>query len=711
MYKYSVSSLSARSRFIPSLSRSPLFCPLYQSKLDAKHQDKSYRYFNNINRLAKNQPKAHTADKKNLVDVWCSNDYLSMSTHPDVTSAMKVALDTYGAGAGGTRNIAGNSALHLELEAQLAALHKKEAALVFSSCYIANDATLSTLASAIPDLVYFSDKMNHASMIQGIRNSRAKKEIFNHNNLAELEQKLAKYPISTPKVIAFESVYSMSGNIGRIPEICALAKKYGALTFLDEVHAVGLYGKSGAGVAEHYEFRSGDSSVNDSIDMITGTLGKAFGIVGGYIAASARTIDFFRSYAPGFIFTTSIPPTVVAGAIASIKYLSTNHKERYYQQLHTKMVKQQLSDLNIPVIPNPSHIIPVLVGDAAKAKWASDKLLSDHKIYVQSINYPTVPVGEERLRITPGPQHSTELRTKLINALASIWEEGNLKRTSDWEKEGGRCGVGLNADQYNKFLDVRGWIPTEESIWTDDDFKKYSTVAKTGYIDPASKNDYNFNVLPKNSQKNDKNIKNQKKNDKFQQHNKNNDKKIIKPALNPQEFTEVSIMHLLDNSIPKALKKACYGGSDTKIGCSWTQFSGNINAAIDYVALKIDNEYVSYQHDSRAKATYFMFYSKENAEKCMNTPIYYNGIALELYQTVTLEEGTQIVTIPSTNSINIRMVVEAVNNNFTKNGIIYDFSAYKNKISGKFHTFGVKFLFKKTIYSFEIPTFLEIDKF
>ncbi|KAI9503589.1 mitochondrial 5-aminolevulinate synthase [Coemansia spiralis] len=468
---------------------------MYQAKLAKKHDDKSYRYFNNINRLAAKYPQAHTANASNIVSVWCSNDYLGQSKNPVVVDAMKTALDTYGAGAGGTRNIAGNSALHLRLESELAMLHRKEAALVFSSCFVANDATISTLCSSLPDCVIFSDKMNHASMIQGIRNSRAKKHIFDHNNLAHLEQLLAQYPRSTPKLIAFESVYSMSGTVGRIPEICTLAKKYGAITFLDEVHAVGMYGPHGAGVAEHYDYDASlrtpvgqriPGSVLDQVDIITGTLGKAFGIVGGYIAASSSLVDMVRSYAPGFIFTTSLPPPINAGAVASIQYLSKSQRERFLQQTHMRELKADLTDMGIPVVPNPSHIVPVLVGDAESAKLASDMLLNEHNIYVQSINYPTVPVGEERLRITPGPGHDAHMRARLVGALDSVWNRLGLKRTMDWEREGGRCGVGES--RVNSELYV-GWKRGVEYVWEDHQLRQahaYELARKGGVpIKPA----------------------------------------------------------------------------------------------------------------------------------------------------------------------------------------------------------------------------------
>ncbi|KAJ2082160.1 mitochondrial 5-aminolevulinate synthase [Coemansia sp. RSA 988] len=451
---------------------------MYQERLAKKHADKSYRYFNNINRLATKYPRAHTANASNMVTVWCSNDYLGQSKSPAVVDAMKSALTTYGAGAGGTRNIAGNSALHLQLESELATLHRKEAALVFSSCFVANDATLSTLCNALPDCVIFSDKMNHASMIQGIRHSKARKHVFGHNDLAHLEQLLAQYPRSTPKLIAFESVYSMSGTVGRIPEICALAKKYGAITFLDEVHAVGMYGPHGAGVAEHYDYDASLStpagqriprSVLDQVDIVTGTLGKAFGIVGGYIAASSSLVDMIRSYAPGFIFTTSLPPPIVAGAVASIQYLSGSQRERYLQQTHMRELKSDLAAAGIPVVPNPSHIVPVLVGDAERAKAASDLLLNQHAIYVQSINYPTVPVGEERLRITPGPGHSSDMRAQLVAALDSVWGTLGLNRTVDWERLGGRCGVGESRTNSELYV---GWKRGVEYVWEDSQLRQ-----------------------------------------------------------------------------------------------------------------------------------------------------------------------------------------------------------------------------------------------
>lgn len=432
------------------------------SDLAKKRSDKSYRFFNNINRLAHEFPNAHLASEQEKVTVWCSNDYLGMGRNETTLAEMKRTLDKYGSGAGGTRNIAGHNRHAIKLESEIAALHKHEAALVFSSCFVANDAVLSLLGQKIKDLVIFSDELNHASMIQGIRNSRARKEIFKHNDLAHLEEKLAKYPKSTPKLIAFESVYSMCGSIAPINEICDLAEKYGALTFLDEVHAVGMYGPHGAGVAEHLDFdahlKAGIASPNfktavDRIDMITGTLGKAFGTVGGYVTGKAPMIDWFRSFAPGFIFTTTLPPAVMAGSSASIRYQRSTIMDRIAQQKHTRYVKNNMNDVGIPVIPNPSHIVPVLVGNAADAKRASDLLLEKHNIYVQAINFPTVPIGQERLRITPTPGHGKDVSDLLVDAVDSVFTELQLPRITDWASRGGLCGVGT--------------VNSVEHIWTD----------------------------------------------------------------------------------------------------------------------------------------------------------------------------------------------------------------------------------------------------
>jgi len=406
-------------------------------------------------------------------------------------NSMHRTLDKYGAGAGGTRNIAGNGEMHLSLERELAALHRKEASLVFSSCYVANDATLATLGSKLPGCVIFSDNMNHASMIQGIRHSRAQKVIFKHNDMKDLEEKLRAYPKDTPKIIAFESVYSMCGSVAPIDRICDLAEEYGAITFLDEVHAVGMYGPRGAGVAEHYDFdahlASGRStapvkgSVMDRVDIITATLGKAYGIVGGYVAASAELVDTIRSYAPGFIFTTAVPPAIAAGAQTSVAYQGEYMGDRRLQQLNTRQLKNRLGSMDIPVVPNPSHIVPILVGDAALAKKASDTLLNEHGIYVQSINYPTVAVGEERLRITPTPGHTVEQLDYLVNALGTVFDQLDLKRTSEWEKEGGRAGVGVSA------------MEPIENIWTDEQLglldgsaPKMLKEGERGFVDPKA---------------------------------------------------------------------------------------------------------------------------------------------------------------------------------------------------------------------------------
>ncbi|KAI0462051.1 mitochondrial 5-aminolevulinate synthase [Komagataella kurtzmanii] len=427
---------------------------MYESDLANKRKDNSYRYFNNINRLAKEFPKAHRQTEDDKVTVWCSNDYLGMGRHPEIIKTMKATMDKYGSGAGGTRNIAGHNHAAINLESELACLNKKEAALVFSSCFIANDAIISLLGQKIKNLVIFSDQSNHASMILGVRNSKAKKHIFKHNNLKDLESQLAQYPKSTPKLIAFESVYSMCGSVAPIEKICDLAQKYGALTFLDEVHAVGMYGPHGQGVAEHLDFdlhlQSGIASpsvvdkrtILDRVDMITGTCGKSFGTVGGYVAGSANLIDWLRSYAPGFIFTTTLPPAIMAGTATSVRIVRADIEARIKQQLNTRYVKDSFENLGIPVIPNPSHIVPVLVGNAADAKKASDMLMNKHRIYVQAINYPTVPVGEERLRITPTPGHGKEICDQLISAVDDVFTELNLPRINKWLSQGGHCGVG-----------------------------------------------------------------------------------------------------------------------------------------------------------------------------------------------------------------------------------------------------------------------------
>ena len=397
------------------------FDAFFSDELSRLKADGNYRHFAELERHRGSFPTATCHNGPSEVTIWCSNDYLGMGQHPEVLSAMHEALDRTGAGAGGTRNISGTTHDHVLLETELADLHGKEAALVFTSGYVSNWAALGTLCAKIPGLVVLSDALNHASMIEGIRHSRAKKVIWKHNDLADLEAKLAALPPETPKLIAFESVYSMDGDIAPIAEICDLADRYGAMTYLDEVHAVGLYGPRGGGVAER-------EGLMDRLTVIEGTLGKAFGVMGGYIAASAALCDFVRSFASGFIFTTALPPAVAAGAAASIRHLKESGIERTQQQEAVARVRAKLDEIGLPHIDNPSHIIPVIVGDPNKCKFISDRLLSDFGIYIQPINYPTVPKGTERLRITPSPVHSEEDIDRLIGALEALWAECQLAR-------------------------------------------------------------------------------------------------------------------------------------------------------------------------------------------------------------------------------------------------------------------------------------------
>lgn len=396
-------------------------------KLDGLHAEGRYRVFAELERKAGSFPTAArydghgSADPTGQVTVWCSNDYLGMGQNAKVIAAMHQALDAFGAGAGGTRNISGTNHSHVLLERELADLHGKEAALLFTSGYVSNWTTLSTLGASIPDCVIISDAGNHASMIEGIRHSKAEKRIFRHNDWADLDRILSEYGPERPKIVAFESVYSMDGDITPLRQIVEVCEKNGAMTYLDEVHAVGMYGPRGGGIAER-------EGLMDRIDIIEGTLGKAFGVVGGYITGSAKLVDFIRSFASGFIFTTALPPHVAVGALASIRHLKWSNAERLAQRERVAKVRARLNSIGIPLIPNDSHIVPVMVGDAAKCKWISDLLLDRHGIYVQPINYPTVPKKTERLRITPTPLHSDADIDRLVGALSELWSQCALAR-------------------------------------------------------------------------------------------------------------------------------------------------------------------------------------------------------------------------------------------------------------------------------------------
>ncbi|EAQ13725.1 5-aminolevulinate synthase [Maritimibacter alkaliphilus] len=400
----------------------------YETKLDAAltrlHDEGRYRVFIDIEREMGNFPHATWRKEDGTerpVTIWCGNDYLGMGQHPVVLEAMHEAIDATGAGSGGTRNISGTTVYHKRLEAELADLHRKEAALLFTSAYIANDATLSTLPKLFPGLIIYSDALNHASMIEGVRRNGGAKRIFRHNDVEHLRELLAADDPAAPKLIAFESVYSMDGDFGPIEAICDLADEFNALTYIDEVHAVGMYGPRGAGVAER-------DGLMGRIDIINATLAKAYGVMGGYIAASAKMVDAIRSYAPGFIFTTSLAPALAAGAAASVRHLKTDQTLRDQHQTQAKILKTRLKGLGLPIIDHGSHIVPVIVGDPVHTKQLSDMLLDGYGIYVQPINFPTVPRGTERLRFTPSPVHGPKEMDALVKAMDELWSHCALNR-------------------------------------------------------------------------------------------------------------------------------------------------------------------------------------------------------------------------------------------------------------------------------------------
>jgi len=393
----------------------------FRSSLEALKREGNYRHFAQLTRFSDGFPRAllHRNNVSKEVTVWCSNDYLGMGQHPVVERAMVDAVRKFGAGAGGTRNIGGTHDVHYRLEEELAALHQKEAALLFTSGYVANEAILCTLAERLPNCIVFSDEKNHASMISGLRKARVEKRVFRHNDVDHLESLLSAVARQKPKIIVFESVYSMDGSIGRLREISELASRYGALTYVDEVHAVGLYGERGGGIAEQ-------EGLLDKIDIIQGTLAKAFGVMGGYMAASSHAVDYIRSFAREFIFTTALSPVVVAGALASVQYVKSNSELRQQHREKVLLLKQKLTNRSLPVIATDTHIIPVLVGDPFLVKRISDDLLDEHDIYIQAINFPTVPIRTERLRLTPSPCHTDDMIDQLVSALQQTFSRHDL---------------------------------------------------------------------------------------------------------------------------------------------------------------------------------------------------------------------------------------------------------------------------------------------
>ena len=411
----------AKGHFTPVMNTD--YRAAFRASVQQVKDEGRYRVFADLKRKRGAFPRATWTSPQGERDVvvWCGNDYLGMGQHPAVLDAMHGAIDLCGSGSGGTRNISGTTHFHVELEAELADLHGKEAALLFTSGYVANEATLATLQRILPGLIIFSDALNHASMIAGIRHGGGTKKVFRHNDLEHLEQLLREAPANAPKLVAFESVYSMDGDIADLRGTIALAKQYGALTYLDEVHAVGLYGPRGAGVAER-------DGVMAEIDIVEGTLGKAFGVMGGYIAGDADLVDAIRSHAPGFIFTTSLPPALTAGALASVRHLKGHPELREQHQERAATLKRRFAEARLPVMDSASHIVPVLVGDPVHTKLVSDMLLVEHGIYVQPINYPTVPKGTERLRFTPSPLHDDAMMDALVSAMDGLWSRCNVAR-------------------------------------------------------------------------------------------------------------------------------------------------------------------------------------------------------------------------------------------------------------------------------------------
>ena len=395
---------------------------IFEQAVAQLHAERRYRVFADLERIAGEFPRAiwRSNGEARDITVWCSNDYLGMGQHPDVIEAMQRAAGRIGSGAGGTRNISGTNHPLVELEAELADLHGKESGLVFTSGFVSNEAAISTIAKLLPNCLILSDELNHASMIAGIRNSGCEKRIFRHNDVGHLEELLAAEDPDCPKLVAFESVYSMDGDVAPIHAICDLADKYNALTYIDEVHAVGMYGDHGGGISERDE-------AAHRIDIIEGTLGKAFGVMGGYIAADRKIVDCIRSYAPGFIFTTSLSPVLVAGVLAAVRHLKESSVEREAQQSSAASLKRHFREAGLPVMDSTTHIVPLMVGDPVRAKKISDILLAEYGVYVQPINFPTVPRGTERLRFTPSPAHTEEMMADLTRALVEIWDRMELE--------------------------------------------------------------------------------------------------------------------------------------------------------------------------------------------------------------------------------------------------------------------------------------------